>query len=145
MTLADVRMVHVAVDAPAALVYAYAANPENLPHWAPGFALSVARSGEDYQVETPDGPHLLRFAARNDFGVLDHWVYPPDGTEFYNPMRVVAHGSGCVVTFTLFRQQGWTEQRFAQDAAIVGADLEQLKTVVEAEFGQRGAGGTPLS
>jgi len=139
MTIADVRIAHVAIDAPAAIVYAFAANPENLPRWAPGFAHAVTRSSEDHVVETPDGPHVLRFCARNDFGVLDHWVYTPDGTEFYNPMRVVAHGAGCLVAFTLFRQDGWSDDRFARDAALASSDLERLKAVVETDQAERAA------
>ncbi len=43
------------------------------------------------------GRVALAFVPRNDFGVLDHDVTLPSGETVYNPMRVIADGTGCEV------------------------------------------------
>lgn len=133
MTLHDVRIVHESIDALPKRVYAYVADPRNLPRWAPNFGHAIIRDGDgdEWIMETADGPFRVRFAPPNDLGVLDHWVRPPAGGEFYNPIRVVANGTGSVITFTLFRQQGWADDRFAEDAGMVAADLARLKSILE--------------
>lgn len=110
------------VDADADVVYAFAADPANLPRWAAGLA--------DPKLAGVD----VEFAARNDFGVLDHVVTLPSGERFYNPMRVIpaAIGSpGCEVVFTLRRSAGVTDADFDADAAAVAADLATLGGLVE--------------
>ncbi len=131
VTPADARFVHVTIDAPPERVYAFAADPANLPRWAPNFARSVRSAGTGWIVEMDEGAAELRFATPNDLGVLDHWVRLPSGETFYNPMRVVANGSGSVIAFTLFGQPGWSEARIDQDAARVRADLDRLKALIE--------------
>ena len=130
MTLHDVRIVHESIDAPPERVYAYVADPRNLPHWAPNFGHTIVPDGDEWVMETADGPYRVRFAPPNDLGVLDHSVRPPAGGEFHNPMRVVANGTGSVITFTLFRQEGWADDRFAEDVRMVAADLAKLKSVL---------------
>jgi uncharacterized protein YndB with AHSA1/START domain len=129
----DVRFLHVDVRASPERVYAFAADPRNLPRWAPNFARAVAPSGDAWIAETADGPARVRFAPRNDLGVLDHWVGMPDGGEVYVPLRVVASGTGSLIVFTLFRQEGFSNAQMDADAALVMADLERLKAQVEAD------------
>jgi hypothetical protein len=73
----------------------------------------------------------VRFAEVNGLGVLDHWVHLPDGTVLYNAMRVTANGGGSVISFTLARQDGWSDERFDEDAGLVSADLVRLKDLLE--------------
>jgi len=128
----NVRIVHVSIQAPPERVYAFAADPRNLPRWAPNFGHSISLSGDDWVMETADGPFRVRFAPDNEFGVLDHWVTPPAGGEIHNPVRVVPNGTGSLVSFTVFQQDGWPGERLAEDAALVAADLERLKALLEA-------------
>lgn len=110
------------IDADAAEVYAFAADPANLPRWAAGLADPKLAAVE------------VEFAARNDFGVLDHVVTLPSGESFYNPMRVIPAGigeRGCEVVFTLRRLAGVTDAEFDADAAAVAADLATLRALVE--------------
>ncbi|BDX32541.1 polyketide cyclase [Mycobacterium antarcticum] len=111
----------IAAEAPA--VYAFAVDPGNLPRWAAGLADPTLADAE------------VRFAPHNDFGVLDHVVRLPSGEEVYNPMRVIPAGTdrgGCEVVFTLRRLAGVTDAAFEADAALVAADLETLRLLVEA-------------
>jgi len=38
------------------------------------------------------------------------------GAEIYTPMRIVENGEGAEVLFTLFRQPGMSDEKFAADA-----------------------------
>lgn len=69
--------------------------------------------------------------AKNEFGILDHFATLPDGQEILNPIRVVPNGAGSEVVFTLFQTAGMSDQRFAEDAGSVEADLRSLKTILE--------------
>lgn len=73
----------------------------------------------------------LRFAEKNDFGVLDHYVTTAQGVEIYVPMRVVPSGSGSEVMFTLLRMPGMSDKQFAEDAGLVEQDLKTLKSILE--------------
>ena len=126
------RIVVIEVQAAAKEVYDFASDPRNLPAWAPNFARSVSMTEGRWIVETGDGPVEIEFAPRNDLGVLDHRGRLPDGSEFFNPMRVVPDGDASVVSFTLFRQDGWDDERLASDAKLVQSDLERLKAHVSA-------------
>jgi hypothetical protein len=71
------------------------------------------------------------FAARNEFGVLDHDVTLPSGQTFYNPMRVMADGTGCEIVFSLRRPPEMTDDDFERDAKAVLDDLTTLKHRME--------------
>jgi carbon monoxide dehydrogenase subunit G len=130
--IAESRTLGVLVDRNADEVYAFISNPENLPQWAPAFCKSVRRTGEDWIVETPDGPMKIRFVERNPFRVADHYVSPRAGVEIYVPMRVVASGSGgSEIIFTLFRQSDMTQEQFRRDVEMLTRDLGTLKRVLE--------------
>src|SRR3712207_4520347 len=57
-------------------VYAFASVPENFPTWAAGLGTSLTRVNGAWIAQTPQGSIKVRFTARNDFGVLDHYVTP---------------------------------------------------------------------
>jgi uncharacterized protein YndB with AHSA1/START domain len=131
----EVRILDISIEAPAERVYAYVAEPRNMPRWAPNFGHEITPEGDHWVMHTAEGPVPVRFAPPNNLGVLDHWVRLPAG-ELQNPMRVVPNGAGSVLTFTLFRQEGWTDEQFAEDAALVAADLAKLKALIESERSQ---------
>lgn len=126
------RILTIAIERDARDVYAFASQPGNLPRWAAGLGSGVTRAGEDWHVETPQGRLRLRFAPPNDYGVLDHTVTLPEGTEVDVPVRVVPNASGAEVMFTLFRQPGMSDADFERDAEAVKADLATLKRLLEA-------------
>jgi hypothetical protein len=125
------RFLSEAINRSAADVYEYAADPANLPQWAPGLGTSVENVDGRWFVETSDGRLGLAFAQRNELGVLDHEVTLPSGDVIYNPMRVVPDGDGCEVVFHLRRMPGMSDEEFARDAGLVQADLTRLKQVLE--------------
>jgi uncharacterized protein YndB with AHSA1/START domain len=136
-TFETVRHVSVSILRPPAEVYAFAADPANLPRWARGLAGgSIAEADGEWVADSPMGKVRIRFGRRNDLGVLDHDVTLESGETFHNPMRVLANADGSEVVFTLYKRPGMSDEAFAADARAVEADLAELKRLVEA--GARG-------
>lgn len=130
-TIFPSRTLSVSIRCSPGKVYDFASNPENLPKWAKGLGKSVGKDGPDWIVDTPQGPMKIKFATRNAFGVLDHYVTTPSGVEVYVPMRVLANGSGSEVVFTLFRLPDVSDEQFAEDRELVERDLKNLKEILE--------------
>lgn len=126
------RHVSVSIRRSPSEVYAFAANPENLPRWAKGLSGSIRNVAGEWIAESPMGKVKVRFAERNTFGVLDHDVTLPSGETVHNPMRVAANGEGSEVIFTLFRRPGVSDEAFAEDTEAVERDLAALKRLLEA-------------
>lgn len=120
--------IHVEPDA----VMAYASDPRHLPEWAPGFARSVTPDGDEWLVQMNEGQVRVWFTPPNADGILDHVVRLPNGEEVMNTMRVVPKGHGSEVSFLLHQRTGMSDAQFAQDAALVQADLQRLKDLLEA-------------
>ena len=131
MTLRPTRTVSVSIGRDPRAVYAYVADPRNLPHWAPGFARSVRQEGDGWIVETADGPVRFAFVPDNPLGVVDHRVTGAGGLDVLNPVRVIPNGDGAEVLFTLFQREGMTDDQFRRDLGLVTADLQTLKRRLE--------------
>jgi hypothetical protein len=127
----EVRTISISIRRDWREVYEFAHRPENFARWASGAAKSLHQEGGEWVADGPDGRAVLRFAPRNEFGVLDHTVILASGAEIHVPMRVVPNGRGCEVMFTLFRQPGMTDAVFARDADWVAKDLARLKALLE--------------
>jgi len=123
------RHVGVFVPQEPSVVYAFAAEPDNLPHWAAGLAAGIIREGERLFADSPMGRVEIVFAPRNEFGILDHEVTTPDGQRTYNPLRVVPADGGCEVIFSV-RRGAMSIAELDRDAATVLADLEGLRDLV---------------
>jgi hypothetical protein len=125
------RHLSIAIDRPAAEVYAYACDPANLPSWAAGLGSSIELVDGQWIADSPMGPVRVAFVEQNAYGVLDHQVTLASGATFYNPMRVIADADSCEVVFTLRRQPGLTDEDYDRDARAVTADLATLKRLLE--------------
>lgn len=116
-------------------VYDFVVDLKNLPKWATAFCRSIKKDGDQWVLQTPQGPMGMRITARNAFGILDHYVLPAPGIEIHVPMRVVPNGEGSEVLFTLFRRPEMTDAQFMEDQRLVRQDLNTLKQVLEGEKG----------
>ena len=132
-TDAGTRHVSRVIARPWREVYAYAADPAHLVHWASGLATATVTPVGDgsWHASSPFGEVTVRFAGPNDLGVVDHVVAMPDGTEVLNPMRVLPHDDGAEVVFTVRRRPGMSDDDVAADAATVAGDLETLRGICE--------------
>ena len=129
-----VHHVSVSIDRPPADVYAYAAEPANLPRWAAGLSTSTAirAEGDALVVDSPMGTVRVQFVPRNALGVLDHDVILPSGEVVHNPLRVIANASGSEVVFTIYQRPGMSADDLARDVAAVEADLRALARLLDA-------------
>ena len=129
------RHVSVWVEAAPDVVYAIAADPEQLPRWASGLAEGALRQTADgWVADSPMGEVIVEFAPANEFGVLDHVVRMPSGESVYNPLRVIPAGEGqrrCEVVFTVRQRAGMSDDEFENDAATVAGDLDRLRQLAE--------------
>ncbi|WP_454700748.1 SRPBCC family protein [Agrobacterium burrii] len=134
MPVMQSRIIHLSVEKPWSHVYDFASDPKNMPLWAAGLAGGLKPDGEDWIAQGgPLGEVRVNFAPANEFGVIDHVVTLPDGLKVYNALRVTPNGGGSEVSFTLLRLQGMTDEEFEQDARAITADLETLKSLLEAD------------
>jgi Polyketide cyclase / dehydrase and lipid transport len=125
------RHISMRIERPVSDAYEYASDPGNLPSWAPGLSSSVELVNGQWISQSPMGAVTFTFVPHNEYGVLDHDVILPSGETVYNPMRVIADGTGCEVIFTLRRRAGMTDEEFERDADAVASDLATLKRVLE--------------
>lgn len=125
------KHISVSIECHAAEVYEFASNPENLPQWAGGLSGAIKKVDDEWIAEAPMGTVKVNFVEKNKFGILDHDVTLSSGAKFYNPMRVFPNNHGSEVIFTLYRQAGMSDQKFADDAGSVERDLNKLKTLLE--------------
>jgi hypothetical protein len=125
------KHISVSIERRAAEVYEFASNPENLPQWAGGLSGSIKKVDDEWIAAAPMGTVKVNFAEKNKFGILDHDVTLSSGAKFFNPMRVFPNNDGSEVIFTLYRQAGMSDQKFADDAGSVERDLNKLKTLLE--------------
>lgn len=125
------RHISVSIERSPADVYAFAVEPTNLPLWAKGLGGAISRIDGEWVADSPMGKVIVRFAPRNQLGVLDHDVILESGETVHNPLRVVANGSGSEVVFTLFKRPGVTDPQFDADADAVARDLAALRDLLE--------------
>ena len=126
------------IDRDPVAVYDFLHKPQNFPRWATGLASGLRPAsaddpvaGEnDWLAQGPEGDVRVRFSPRNDYGVVDHWVFLAGEQVIYVPLRVIVNGSGSEVTLTLFRQPNMTDDIFERDADWVRRDLARLKGIL---------------
>lgn len=123
--------VSISIARPTGEVYAYLADPRNVPAWSE-FVTAIEPDGDSWIATTGGGTSRFRFAPPNALGVVDHTVSAPPDFEVFVPMRVVPNRNGSEVLFTIFRQPTQDDRAFAEDVALVTTDLRNLKRVLEA-------------
>ena len=121
------------IDRDPADVYAYVSDPRTLPAWASGLSTTISLVDDEWVAESDLGRITVEFAPDNPYGVLDHVVTLPDGTQVTNPLRVVANGDGSDVVFSLFQLPPADLDAFEADAAAVTRDLARLKVLLESD------------
>lgn len=123
--------ISISIDNSKERVYQFASNPENFPKWL-AFVKSVSKKSNTlWNAESDLGNIEIELTPVNEFGIIDHKVKLPDGTQVYNPLRVIENGKGSEVIFTLYKMPDKTEEEFNADANLVKADLKVLKDILE--------------
>ena len=119
---------------PVEVVYEFLLEPTNFAKWA--FVGDVAMRhlrGREWSVETSVGPRIVRFAERNGFGVLDHFILRHDGdTPHLIAMRVVPNGEGTELIYSYFQRRDVSDAEWHSTLEWIMADLLGLKSLLEA-------------
>jgi uncharacterized membrane protein len=66
------KHISISINRPAKEVYTFASNPMNLPKWARGLGSTVKKEGDQWLMDSPMGKVSVKFAEKNEFGVIDH-------------------------------------------------------------------------
>ncbi|VWX62979.1 Polyketide cyclase / dehydrase and lipid transport [Burkholderiales bacterium 8X] len=131
-TVRDAVVASQQVEAPADRVYAFARRMDNLPRWASGLASGIEQQQGEWFADSPMGKVRVAMVPENAFGVLDHVVGLPDGTEVYNAFRVTPCGADrSLLSFVVLRFDGVDEKAFDRDVEHVRRDLLALKQLME--------------
>lgn len=126
------RTVSISINRDWRYVYEAVWRPQDFSRWASGLSKAPLEkdSAEWWMAQGPEGPIRIRFTDHNAFGVMDHHVDRGGGAEVYVPMRIVPNGEGAEVLFTVFRQPGMSDEKFAADVDWVARDLVALKAAI---------------
>ena len=111
-----------------------AADPRRLPEWAAGLTGAEVTPSEQpgvWVTEPPMGRALVRFTGGDDPGVLDHEVTLPDGSTTLNRFRASSCAGGTELVFLVEPAAGASADDHARDVAMVRADLERLRELLE--------------
>ena len=127
------EVIKVSIERPYADVYEFLADPLNFNKWAanPGSEMEPLDGG-DWLVDVPSGRMAIRFAPRNNFGVLDYQVFQPGETSGpVTPVRLIANGDGCELLLVWKQRPDIPPERFQSDVEWIESDLNRLKTLLE--------------
>jgi uncharacterized protein YndB with AHSA1/START domain len=122
----------ISIASPPEKVFAFVADPENLPVWAIGFCKEIRIEDERWIVTTPSGEQIpMRSVADAERGLLDGtWEMGPLG-EGRSYTRVVPSGDGAEYVFTMVQASGMPDEVFDAQAAELGRELTVLKAHLE--------------
>lgn len=130
----DVQSIGIA--RPAADVYAYLANPANLPRWTSAFAAADASTA---RLVTPAGEEQIALQTlANASGMTVDWRMTfASGAEAAAYSRVTPNGlDACIYSFVLTAPPAPLEAlegAIASQKAILADELKKLKAILEAE------------
>lgn len=131
MAVMNTEHISISISCSFETTYNFLSHPGNFTKWASGLGKLFQGEGELWHAETPMGVMKMRFTPSNAFGIVDHTLITKEGTEMYNPMRVIQNADGCDVVFTLFQRPEMSDQDFQKDADWVKRDLIVLKDLLE--------------
>ena len=113
-------------------VFAFVADPENLPVWAKGFARAIKPDGDAWRITTPHGEEVsIRYRTDPACGIVDFHISPAPGVEVVAASRVVPNGAGAEYIFTQFQAPGMPDAVFAGQVRTLAQELVILKHTLE--------------
>jgi hypothetical protein len=122
---------NIMIETSAAAVYAFVADPANLPRWAVGFAQGVRQEDGTWIVETAAGDVPVRVDADSGRATVDFHMRPAAGVEVSAFSRVLPAGDASVYVFTQFQGPGMPDEVFDAQVRALGHELIALKAVLE--------------
>ena len=132
-TMLDSESFAYAVARPLDEVYEFLLEPANYGKWAFVHDASMQHiSARDFAVETTVGPRIVRFPARNDFGVLDLGLMKREGDAVHpSGLWVFPNGAGTELIYTNFRWPDMTAPEWESAKSWITADYMALQSLLE--------------
>ena len=125
----------VTIEAHPDTVYAFVADPRNLPRWASTFALRMWPADHDeWVVPSSAGEVRVRYEAdprRRTVDVHMRPVQPTPGVEGMAASRVVPNGRNAEYVFTMFQFDGMPNEVWQGQLEELPLELVRLKEAVE--------------
>jgi hypothetical protein len=121
----DTQAVTVHADADA--LFAFLAEPRNLPKWAVGFCRDIRPDGDDWLVATGQGEVRLRLEADPRARTVDFRMTLAPGVAVLAASRIVPNGAEAEYVFTQFQPDGMPDEAFAANVRALGEELLVLK------------------
>ena len=124
----------VTIDAPPDAVFAFVADPTNLPAWAVGFCRTIRRGTGDDQwvVTTAHGDVPIRYVTDERTGTIDFYFSVVPGSDVTAFSRVVPNGHGTDYIFTQFQSIGMSGEVFDAQTRALTEELQVLRGLMQA-------------
>lgn len=134
-TCSDTRAV--TIQAPATEVFAFIANPENLPRWAVGFCRAIRPDPEKagwWIVTTAQGDLPVRYATDVERGTIDFYLSPTPDVDVPAFSRVIPNGNGADYVFTQHQPPGMPDEVFERQVHALLEELQVLRALIQARL-----------
>jgi uncharacterized protein YndB with AHSA1/START domain len=119
----------IAIDAPPDVVFAYVAEPRNIPAWAPGFASAIRPDGERWIVTQGGREFAIVVRASEEHGTVDLLFAEDERRGAFS--RVIPNKEGgCAYVFALHFSDGTPEEAVAAGMATVEEELRAVRAAV---------------
>ncbi|MBA2554960.1 MAG: SRPBCC family protein [Geodermatophilaceae bacterium] len=124
---AETRTISIAASPSA--VYAFLADPYNLPRWAPDFASAVRPSGTDWLVDQGSAEVAITVRVSPEHGTIDLLAAANHSRGAFT--RVVPNGEGSEYLFTLFFAAETGEAAVEKQMTVVEEELRTIRASCE--------------
>jgi hypothetical protein len=124
---------HVTINVDHHHLFAFLADPGNLPKWAVGFCRVIRRDGDRWVAQTSQGEVTVRYVTHPDLGVIDYHISPRQGIEVAAFSRVLPNGDGSEFVFTQFQAPGMPDEVFEAQVRALKEELVVLRALMHAQ------------
>jgi hypothetical protein len=109
-------------------VFAFVADPHNLPRWAPGFASAVRPDRDRWIVTSDDSELTIAVRTSEELGTVDLVRGTDLNVGAFS--RVLPNAGGSEYLFTLFFPDGTPEDAITAQMEIVEEELRTIRELV---------------
>jgi hypothetical protein len=124
---------HVTINVDHRRLFAFLADPGNLPKWAVGFCRAIRRDRDRWIVQTPQGEVAVRFVTHPELGIIDFHISLGPDSEVTAFSRVLPNGDGSEYIFTQFQAPGMADAVFEAQVRALREELVVLRALMHAQ------------
>ncbi|HEX2715788.1 MAG TPA: hypothetical protein VHM88_26695 [Candidatus Acidoferrales bacterium] len=114
-------------------LFAFLADPNNLPRWAVGFCRAIRRDGDRWFAQTSQGEVAIRYDTHPDLGIIDFHISLAPGTDVTAFSRVLPNGDGSEYVFTQFQAPGMPDDVFEGQVRALKEEMVMLSALMHAQ------------